>query len=185
MAPLSLRQRVLELIEREAEHARQGREARIIIKLNALTDATAIKALYHASQAGVRIDLIVRGVCCLRPGVPGISDRITVRSVIGRFLEHSRIFWFDNGGEPEALIGSADLMERNLDRRVEVLCPVLDASLRAYLRDTVLDLYLRDTERAWVLQRSGEYTAPPMPAEDPVNSQQALLLRHTVEYLRD
>jgi polyphosphate kinase len=184
VAPLSLRPRVLELIEREVEHARQGRDARIIIKLNALTDATSIKALYRASQAGVTIDLIVRGVCCLRPGVPGISDRITVRSVIGRFLEHSRIFWFDNGGEPEALIGSADLMERNLDRRVEVLCPVLDASLRAYLRETVLDLYLRDTERAWVLQRSGEYT-PPAQAEDPINSQQALLLRHTVEYLRD
>src|SRR5215831_11511062 len=160
VAPSSLRQRLRALLEREADHAREGRSARIIIKINGLTDTPLIQDLYRASQAGVRIDLIVRGICCLRPGVPGVSDRITVRSVVGRFLEHSRIFWFENGGSPEAFIGSADLMERNLDRRVEVLCPVLDPSLRTYLRDVVLDFYLNDTERSWVLQPSGAYVAP-------------------------
>src|SRR5215471_18420027 len=128
VAPVSLRQRLQALIEREADHARQGRSARIIIKINGLTDTTLIQNLYRASQAGVTIDLLVRGICCLRPGVPGISDGIQVRSIVGRFLEHSRVFWFDNGGTPEVFIGSADLMERNLDRRVEVLCHVLDAS---------------------------------------------------------
>jgi polyphosphate kinase len=184
VAPLSLRQRLRTLIEREAEHARGGRTARIIIKINGLTDATLIQDLYRASQAGVRIDLIVRGVCCLRPGVPGVSENITVRSIVGRFLEHSRVFWFDNGGSPEAFIGSADLMERNLDRRVEVLCPVLDPALRAYLRDVVLDLYLSDTDRAWALAATGAYSAP-SPVADPVNAQQALVTRHTVDYLRE
>jgi polyphosphate kinase len=184
VAPHSLRARLRGLIEREAEHARQGRNARLIIKINGLTDTLLIQDLYRASQAGVDIDLIVRGICCLRPGVRGVSDRITVRSIIGRFLEHSRVFWFENGGNPEAFIGSADLMERNLDRRVEVLCPVLDPSLRGYLRDVVLDLYLRDTAQAWVLEASGEYV-PPAGRGDAVNAQQALLTRHTVDYLRD
>jgi polyphosphate kinase len=184
VAPQSLRARLRSLIEREAEHARQGRNARVIIKINGLTDTLLIQDLYRASQAGVDIDLIVRGICCLRPGVAGVSDRITVRSIVGRFLEHSRVFWFENGGNPEAFIGSADLMERNLDRRVEVLCPVLDPSLRGYLRDVVLDLYLRDTAQAWVLEASGEY-APPTGGSDAINAQQALLTRHTVDYLRD
>jgi polyphosphate kinase len=184
VAPSSLRQRLRGLLEREADHARGGRSARIIIKINGLTDTPLIQDLYRASQAGVRIDLIVRGICCLRPGVPGVSDRITVRSVVGRFLEHSRIFWFENGGSPEAFIGSADLMERNLDRRVEALCPVLDPSLRTYLRDVVLDLYLSDTERAWVLDSTGGYSSP-APGGDPVDAQQALLTRHTVDYLRE
>jgi polyphosphate kinase len=184
VAPSSLRQRLRVLIEREADRARAGRPARIIIKVNGLTDTALIQDFYRASQAGVRIDLIVRGICCLRPGVPGVSDQITVRSIVGRFLEHSRIFWFDNGGSPEAFIGSADLMERNLDRRVEVLCPVLDPALRTYLRDVVLDLYLSDTERAWVLDSRGAYS-PPTPVGEPVDAQQALLTRHTVDYLRD
>jgi polyphosphate kinase len=184
VAPLSLRQRLRELFEREAAHARQGRSGRIIIKINGLTDTALIQDLYRASQAGVTVDLIVRGICCLRPGVPGVSDRIAVRSIVGRFLEHSRIFWFENGGDPEAFIGSADLMERNLDRRVEVLCPLLDPALRGYLRDVVLDLYLSDTERAWTLEASGTYAAPKAAAE-PINAQQALLTRHTVDYLRD
>ncbi len=184
VAPLSLRPRLRALIEREAEHARQGRSARIIIKINGLTDTAIIQDLYRASQAGVAIDLLVRGVCCLRPGVPGVSDRITVRSIVGRFLEHSRLFWFENGGSPEVFFGSADLMERNLDRRVEVLCPVLDPALRSYLRDVVLDLYLRDTARAWTLDSSGAY-APPVHASEGVNAQQALVTRHTVDYLRE
>jgi polyphosphate kinase len=105
----------------------------------------------------VPIDLIIRGICCLRPGVPGVSDRIKVRSIVGRYLEHSRIWYFENGGDPEVYIGSADLMERNLYRRVEIMCPVPDAGLRRYLRETVLDAYLRDTDNAWVLDADGEY----------------------------
>src|SRR5262249_2011609 len=164
-----------------------GRPAKIIIKINGLTDSALIQDLYRASQAGVTIHLIVRGICCLRPGVPGVSERITVRSIVGRFLEHSRVFWFANRGPPgavsgpqEAFVGSADLMERNLDRRVEVLCPVLDPALRGYLRDVVLDLYLGDTDRSWVLDSSGTY-APPSASTAPVNAQQALLTRHTVD----
>ena len=184
VAPLRLRGRLCELIDREAAHARAGREARLIIKVNGLTDTEMIRHLYRASQAGVRVDLIVRGICCLRPGVPGISDRITVRSIVGRFLEHSRIFWFENAGAPEAFIGSADLMERNLDRRVEVLCPVLDPALRGYLRDAVLEVYLSDTERAWTLDAPGAYL-PPDGTDGGINAQQALLARHTVDYQRD
>ena len=128
------------------------------------------------------IDLIVRGVCCLRPGIPGISETIRVRSIVGRFLEHSRIYYFENGGEPEVYIGSADLMERNLDRRVEVLCPVRITELRAHLRAVVLDSLLRDTDRAYVLQSDGTYVAagaaaPPGTAG--VNSQQLLLDSYT------
>jgi polyphosphate kinase len=186
VAPVSLRRRVLELIDREARHAAEGHSARIIIKVNGLTDSEIIQHLYRASQAGVTIDLVVRGICCLRPGVAGVSERITVRSIVGRFLEHSRVFWFDNAGDPAVYIGSADLMERNLDRRVEVLCPVLDASLRAYLRDTVLATYLRDTEQAWTLQETGVY-APPLngAASERVSAQTMLLQRHTLDYQRE
>ena len=182
VAPVSLRRRMASMIDREAQHAAEGRPARIIVKLNGLTDNEMIQRFYRASQAGVRVDLIVRGICCLRPGVPGVSDRITVRSIVGRFLEHSRIFWFENGGDPEVFIGSADLMERNLDRRVEVLCPVLDPSLRTYLRDTVLDAYLRDTEQAWTLEPDGQYSAPAAGEADPFSAQSALLTRHTTDY---
>jgi len=186
VAPARLRSRLCEIIDREARHAREGHGARIIIKINGLTDTSVIQHLYRASQAGVRIDLIVRGICCLRPGVPGVSEHIRVRSIVGRFLEHSRLFWFENAGDPEVFFGSADLMERNLDRRVEVVCPVLDPALKAYLRDTVLDFYLRDTERAWTLEASGEYQPPAgaVPGEA-VDAQQALLLRHTIDYLHD
>jgi polyphosphate kinase len=134
----------------------------------------------------VRVDLIVRGICCLRPGVPGISDHISVRSIVGRFLEHSRIYAFENGGDPQTFIGSADLMERNLDRRVEVLCPVLDPHLRGYLRETVLGAYLRDTDRATVLGPDGEYRlANSSEAVDRFNAQNFLLARHTTDYVRD
>ena len=119
VAPLNLRSAFTHLVEREAEHARAGQPARIIIKNNSVADPELIRVLYRASQAGVRIDMIVRGVCCLRPGIPGVSDNIRVRSIVGRFLEHSRLYSFENGGDPEVVIGSADLMERNLDRRVE------------------------------------------------------------------
>jgi polyphosphate kinase len=185
VAPVNLRRRVVALIDREAQHASAGRAARIIIKLNGLTDGEIIQHLYRASQAGVRVDLVVRGICCLRPGVPGVSERISVRSIVGRFLEHSRIFWFENGGDPQVFIGSADLMERNLDRRVEVLCPVVDPGLQAYLRDTVLDACLRDTEQAWTLDPTGHYAPPAEDAAEPVSSQLLLLARHTTDYQHD
>jgi polyphosphate kinase len=157
VAPLDLRRKLRGLLEREADHVRGGMSGRVIIKVNGLSDPDMIRDLYRTSRAGVPIDLIVRGICALRPGVPGISETIAVRSVVGRFLEHSRIFWFENGGEPEVYIGSADLMERNLNRRVETLCPVRDETLSRYLRETVLDAYLRDTARAWRLRSDGEY----------------------------
>ena len=157
VAPLDLRRKLRALLEREAAHARAGKPAHVIIKVNGLSDPGIIRDLYRTSRADVRIDLIVRGICSLRPGVPGISETIAVRSIVGRFLEHSRIFAFENGGDPEVYIGSADLMERNLNRRVETLCPVRDETLRRYLRETVLDAYLRDTLRAWTLRSDGEY----------------------------
>ena len=176
VAPNGLRQGLRALVEREIEHAKAGRPARMIIKNNAVADQGMIKTLYRASQAGVTIDMIVRGVCCLRPGIPCISDRIRVRSIVGQFLEHSRIYYFENGGTPETYIGSADLMERNLDRRVEVLCPITDATLWPLLRDAVLEVLLRDTDRAWSLQTDGTYVrATPADGATPINSQRFLL----------
>jgi len=183
VAPVSLRRRLCELIERERAHAAAGRPAAIVFKINSITDTGIIQELYRASQAGVRVDLIVRGICCLRPGIAGVSERIRVRSIVGRFLEHSRIYSFENGGAPQAFIGSADLMERNLDRRVEVLCPVLDRNLLEYLRETVLGAYLRDTDRATILGRDGDYTAAA--ATDGTarfSAQDFLLARHTTDY---
>jgi polyphosphate kinase len=176
VAPVGLRQGFKAMLDREMEHAQAGRPARIIIKNNAVADQGMIKALYRASQAGVTIDMVVRGVCCLRPGIPGVSDNITVRSIVGRFLEHSRIYYFLNGGEEDIFIGSADLMERNLDRRVEVLCPIQDASIKRHLRDTILEALLSDTHRAWELQSDGTYTrVRPDEGLDAINSQQFLL----------
>ena len=183
VAPVSLRRRLYALIERERAHASEGRPARIVFKINSITDTGMIQELYRASQAGVRIDLVVRGICCLRPGITGVSERITVRSIVGRFLEHSRIYSFENGGDPQAFIGSADLMERNLDRRVEVLCPVLDRSLLDYLRETVLGSYLRDTDRATVLGKDGDYRpAATTDVADRFSVQDFLLARHTTDY---
>lgn len=175
VAPVSLRAGLTHLIEREMAVAAQGRPAHIIIKVNAVTDPALVRLLYRASQAGVRVDLIVRGVCVLRPGVRGISDHITVRSIVGRFLEHSRIFWFANDGAPRIYIGSADIMERNLDRRVEALCPIDDPEMAAHLRDVVLDAYLRDTRRSRLLSESGAYVAPPDADAPGVNAQELLL----------
>jgi len=179
VAPVQLRSRLTELVERESAHAAAGHPARVVIKVNALTDDQMIRVLYRASQAGVEIDLIVRGICRLRPGVPGISDRIRVRSIVGRFLEHSRIFWFLNDGDEEMYIGSADLMERNLDRRVELLTPIRDPDARAHLRDTVLDAYLRDSARAMLLDSNGRYLTPATGAE--AFDSQEFLLRHYTE----
>jgi polyphosphate kinase len=151
VAPHSLRRRFLELVEREIEHARLGREARIVIKVNAIVDTTCIEALYRASQAGVRVELISRAACSLQPGLAGVSENVRVRSIVGEFLEHSRIFGFANGGAPEWYIGSADLMDRNLDRRVEAAVPVEDADARARLAE-IVDVMLADDRRSWQLQ---------------------------------
>jgi polyphosphate kinase len=157
VSPITLADDLLMLIGREADHARAGRPARIIAKMNALLDIPVIKALYAASQAGVEIDLIVRGMCALRPGIPGLSDRIRVRSIVGRFLEHSRIFWYQNGGAPEVFAGSADWMPRNLYERCEVVFPVTDETAAKRLRDEILEAYLRDTVKARIMQPDGSY----------------------------
>lgn len=172
VAPVNLRERMLALIEREIAHARAGRPSRIAAKINRLTDLEIIDALYRASQAGVKIDLIVRGSCMLRPGVPGLSETVHARSIVGQFLEHSRIFYFQNGGDDDVYIGSADWMTRNLDRRVEVVTPIIDASLKRYLRDVVLGTYLKDNVKARILNADGIYERVPMaPGEKPFNSQ--------------
>ena len=172
VAPLNLRQRMMQMIRRETAHALAGRPAHISAKINRLTDLPIIEALYEASQAGVKIDLIVRGGCILRPGEPGLSETIHVRSIVGPFLEHSRIFYFANGGDEEVYIGSADWMARNLDRRVEVITPVTDPQLKKYLKDTVLAAYLRDNVKARVMNSDGSYERPAMePGEEPFNSQ--------------
>ncbi len=165
MAPVTMKPGFIGLIEREAEHARAGRPAHIVAKMNGLLERGTVEALYAASQAGVRIDLIVRGMCSLRPGVPGLSERITVRSIVGRFLEHSRIFSFENGGEPEVFCGSADWMARNLLERCEVVFPVSDAALSSRLRNEILGAYLADTRKARLLQPDGSYRRVPHKGE--------------------
>jgi polyphosphate kinase len=162
VAPVNLRERMLALIEREIDHALAGRPSRIAAKINRLTDLEIIDALYRASQAGVKIDLIVRGSCMLRPGVPGLSETVHVRSIVGQFLEHSRIFYFSNGGDEVVYIGSADWMTRNLDRRVEVVTPILDPTLIRHLKDVVLGTYLKDNHKARILNADGAYERVPM-----------------------
>jgi polyphosphate kinase len=157
VAPLDLAEKCAALIEREAEHARAGRPARMIAKMNSLLDKNVVQSLYRASQAGVETDLIVRGICSLRPGLRGISDHIRVRSIVGRFLEHSRIYYFENGGEPEVYLGSADWMPRNLHERVEVLFPLKDPLLRDRVVHEILAVYLADNVKARFLQRDGRY----------------------------
>jgi polyphosphate kinase len=178
VAPVTLRRTLRALIEREAEHARAGRPAHLVIKCNGITDPEMARSLYRASQAGVKVDLIVRGICVLRPGLRGVSERISVRSIVGRFLEHSRIYWFQNGGTPDVFLGSADLMERNLDRRVEVLCRVVDPAVATHLREVVLEAYLNDTARAYLLIDDKYHRA--YDGGDPVNSQQILMNRCAV-----
>ncbi len=160
VAPLNLREKLIDLIRREKANKFSGKVGRIIVKLNSLTDEILIQELYEASQAGVEIDLIVRGVCALRPGVKGLSANIRVRSIVGRFLEHSRIFYFANGGgdvDEEIYIGSADWMMRNLDRRVEVVLPILDPMIRDYIKNEILEAYLRDNVNARILRPDGSY----------------------------
>ena len=157
VAPVNMRQKIEALIDREIEHQKNGRPARIVLKVNRLADTQMIAKLYEASRAGVRIELIIRGICMLRPGVPGLSETITVRSVVGRFLEHSRVFYFVNGGDEKLYIGSADLMSRNLKHRIEVLAPVCDRALKSYLKNVVLTSYLRDNVKARELRADGVY----------------------------
>ena len=178
IAPVNMRERLMQMIAREAEWARRGKPARLLLKTNTLSDIPIIRALYAASQAGVKIDLIVRGVCCLRPGVPGVSENIRVVSVIGRFLEHSRIYYFHNGGRFQIYCGSADLMRRNLDRRVEVLFPVEDTEIKRQIRDEMLEIYLKDNQNAHALQSDGSYTRlQPAEGEAPFSAQDWFLAR--------
>jgi polyphosphate kinase len=174
VAPVNMRQAIRGLIEREIHRQRESGDGYLIFKMNTLTDPEMIQTLYDASKAGVRIDLIVRGTCCLRPGVPGLSENIRVRSIVGRFLEHSRVFYFRNGGQEEVYLGSADLMSRNLDRRVETMFPVRDPALIANLRDEVLGTYLKDTANAHLLQPDGTYVRPDS-SLSPCDSQTLLL----------
>jgi polyphosphate kinase len=176
VAPLNLRSELLRRLHREREHARAGRSTRIVFKLNSCTDPEVIDALYDVAAAGTQVDLLVRGICCLRPGVPGLSENIRVVSVVGRFLEHSRIFWFENGGDPEALIGSADLMGRNLDRRIETLVPVTQPALVRHLYDGILRPYLVDTVNAWEMAADGSYRRrTPMAGAIPFSAQEWLM----------
>jgi polyphosphate kinase len=175
VAPVNMRDRMVALIQRERDWARQGQQGRVVAKMNALVDPVVIRALYEASQAGVQVDLIVRGICCLRPGLPGLSDHIRVVSIVGRFLEHSRIFYFHNGGQDELYIGSADWMPRNLTRRVEAVTPIEDPDLVQELQ-AILGVMLADTRNAWELQSDGIYNQrQPLGKSDPQASQVVLM----------
>ena len=175
VAPQTMRQEIITRIEREAERQRRHGDGYLAFKMNALVDRQCIRALYQASQAGVKIDLQIRGMCCLRPGVPGVSDTITVTSIVGRFLEHTRIYYFRNGGQEEVFLGSADLMPRNLDSRVEILFPVDDPRLRHSISD-MLRIHLRDTVQARRLLADGRYArVTAQPGEDSLNSQEWML----------
>ncbi|MEK7405967.1 MAG: polyphosphate kinase 1 [Acidobacteriota bacterium] len=172
VAPMNLKARLGELIEREIEHQRRGQRGHLIFKLNALVDEKMIRLLYRASQSGMQVDLLVRGMCCLRPGLEGVSDNIRVTSIVGRFLEHSRLYYFRNGGAEEVYTGSSDLMPRNLKRRVELLCPVEDPRLLRYLRDEVLVTYLADNVQARHMRGDGSYErAVPRPGEGLIDAQ--------------
>lgn len=176
VAPIHLRERMVGLIEREIEHHRSGRPSRIIVKINSLTDTKIIRTLYEASQAGISISLIVRGVCCLRPGIVGLSDNICVISIVGRFLEHSRIFYFANGGQEEIYVGSADWMQRNLDRRIELIFPVEDEKLKQRLKNEILEISLMDNVGARKLLSDGSYERlQPKSNEPTINSQMTFL----------
>ena len=177
IAPVTMRERFTEMVRREAEHARAGQRARIVVKINGLEDPSMVEELYRASMAGVEIDLIVRDICRLRPGIEGLSENITVHSIVGRFLEHARIFYFENGGSPEWYIGSADWMTRNLDYRVEAVTPVEDTQLREQLR-FILEASLTDNRRRWVMQSDGTYEAVSSD-DDPVRDIQEILMAAT------
>jgi polyphosphate kinase len=175
VAPITLRHRMEGLIRREIEHQKNGSPGHIVFKMNALADPQFIRLLYEASQAGVRVDLLVRGVCCLRPGLPGVSDNITVTSIVGRFLEHSRLYYFRNGSDDEVYAGSADLMPRNLTRRVEALFPILQPEQVKQLRE-LLFLYLGDNVKSRSMRADGSYMRN-TPGEKRLNAQEWLVQR--------
>ncbi len=178
VAPVTLRSGLVRLIEREIEHQKSGRGGHLIFKMNALVDKKMIQLLYQASQAGVKVELLVRGICCLIPGIAGVSDNITVTSIVGRFLEHSRIFYFSNGRQEEVYLGSADLMPRNLNHRVEVDFPVQDKELIRVIRDEILATYLKDRAKARHMTSEGKYVREPgYDKKDALNSQEAFLAR--------
>ncbi len=178
VAPVNLRQKLEGLIQREIEHAKKGNKARLIFKMNSLVDPHMIQLLYTASQAGVKVDLFIRGMCCLRPGLKGVSENIRVVSIVGRYLEHSRIYYFHNNGQEEIYLGSADLMQRNLDHRVEVVFPVERPEHIKYLRDHVLAAYLRDNTRARLMQPDGTYVrVKPKEKEEKLDIQDWLMTR--------
>jgi polyphosphate kinase len=182
VAPHNMRAHFTEMVDREAEHARAGKAGRIIAKMNALVDSDIIQHLYAASQAGVQIDLIVRGICCLRPGIRGVSDNIRVSSIVGRFLEHSRIFYFANAGKEEVYFGSADWMPRNFDRRVEVVARVQERRLVERLC-RVLEVSLSDNRNAWDLAPEGTYTQR-KPGARPVLASQEIFIANSWGYVQ-
>jgi polyphosphate kinase len=177
-SPFTLREGMIERIQREAEHARAGKPARVRAKMNSLIDASIIHALYEAAQAGVKVELVIRGICSLRPGVPGLSENIQVRSLMGRFLEHARVFSFLNDGQNELYISSADWMPRNLYSRVESCVPIEEKALRTRINEEVFDLAFADNVGSWELQSSGEYVrVRPAEGEAPFSAQAVLLGR--------
>ncbi|MCD6345621.1 MAG: RNA degradosome polyphosphate kinase, partial [Anaerolineae bacterium] len=178
VAPGRMREELLKRIDREIKQHKQHGDGYLAFKMNALVDQQCIQALYRASQAGVKVDLQVRGICCLRPGVPGVSENITVTSIVGRFLEHPRIYYFRNGGDEEMFLGSADLMPRNLDRRVETLFTIEDARLRERLRDQVLNIHLQDNVQCRMLLPDGTYTHRHPQAQEPELNSQLWMIEH-------
>jgi polyphosphate kinase len=179
IAPFEMHARFLELIARESANAKRGLPARVIAKFNSLVEPQLIEALYEASQAGVKIDLIVRGICCLRPGVPGVSDNITVRSIVDRFLEHSRIYYFENACQPEVFVGSADWMPRNLFRRIEVVFPIEEGNLRERVTREILGVTLADNTRARLLGADGVYRRAKPATNELARRSQAEFIAHT------
>jgi polyphosphate kinase len=180
VAPVNLREKMTALIDREIQNSQVGKPAYIVAKLNRLADKQMVEKLYEASNAGVKIDLIIRGICMLRPGVPGLSENITVKNIVGRFLEHSRVFCFANGGDDEVYIGSADWMARNLKHRIEVVAPVSDPSLKHYLKNVLLEAYRRDNVKARELQPDGTYALVARgPDEKPFDSQEFFISHGT------
>jgi polyphosphate kinase len=180
VAPINLRSGLEALIRREIEHQEHGEQGHLIFKINSLVDKPMAQLLYQASQAGVKVDLLVRGMCCLRPGIKGLSHNIQVTSIVGRFLEHTRVYWFRNGGNEEVYLGSADLMLRNLDRRVELLFPIEDKRLVRHLRDEVLAIYMADNVKARRMLPDGTYVrVQPGKDEQPLNSQARFIQRRT------
>ncbi|MBM3347976.1 MAG: RNA degradosome polyphosphate kinase, partial [Betaproteobacteria bacterium] len=177
VSPFTLHERIIAAIRREARNAKAGKPAHIIAKMNTLLEPRVIDALYTASNAGVRIDLLVRGVCALRPGIPGLSEHIRVRSIIGRFLEHSRIFYFQGGGEENVYLSSADWMERNFFRRIEFCVPILDHKLKKRIIREGLRAYLADNTQAWEMDAEGRYQRRKKHGGLPVTAQELLLAK--------